>query len=130
MNIRWTFSTACHVVNPDESQGTKLKLTIYRSLDKDFDGYLVQQDNLKRIMMPIHQPYPPYSSKHPEKKRERLIVQEAVMEIIGRLNAVNAAETMPQIRSMISDLWTELKHPELEICQPAAKLLQVRFNKC
>ena len=118
---------APRLVNYDESLGTKLKLTIYRSLDSDFDGYLVHQDNLELIINAIHQSYPPNRSNvgKKDKYRERLLVQEAIMEIIGRLNAVNAAETMPQIRHMINDLWTELKHPELEICQPAARLLQV-----
>ena len=50
------------------------------------------------------------------------------MEIIGRLNAVNAAETMPEIRAMINDLWNELKHPANDICQPAARLLKVKEN--
>ena len=31
---------AARLVNYDNKLGTKLKLTIYRSLDKDFDGYL------------------------------------------------------------------------------------------
>ena len=83
--------------------------------------YKVHQDNLEIILNAIHQPYPESSVKY----RERLLVQEAIMEIIGRLNAVNAAETMPQIRHMINDLWTELKHPDPKICQPGARLLQV-----
>ena len=118
--IKKMLLTARHP-NFDQPQGTKLKYTIYRSLDSDFDGYLIHSSNLELILSSIHQQYPINS----EKNRERLLIQEEVMKIIGRLNAANAAETMPQIRYMITKLWDELQLPELEISKPAARLLQV-----
>ena len=54
----------------------------------------IGSSNLELILSSIHQQYP----VNPEKNRERLLIQEEVMKIIGRLNAANAAETMPQIR--------------------------------
>lgn len=102
-----------------ESQSTQLKLAIYRSLKPEFDAYLIHQHNLERIMNAIHQPYPVKE----ENFTDRLEVQEAVMEIIGRLNAMNAAETMPHIRMMINDLWTQLQMPD----QASARLLEVRL---
>jgi len=72
--------------------GTEFKQTIYQSLDSDFDDYLVHQKNLERILNAIHQPYP----QNKDLYDDRLQVQKSIMKIIGRLNTVNAAETMPQ----------------------------------
>ena len=100
--------------------GTEFKQTIYQSLDSDFDDYLVHQKNLERILNSIHQPYP----QNKDLYDDRLQVQKSIMKIIGRLNTVNAAETMPQIRNMMRELWKEIVNSDPAVCRPAASLLQ------
>ena len=70
-------------------------------------------------MNAIHQPYPPSGNLD-----RRLQVQKSVMTVIGRLSAVDAAETMPQIRNMIVNLWKEIENRDPAVCRPAASLLQ------
>ena len=96
---------------------------MYQSLDSDFDDYLIHKDNLERVLNAIHQPYPPSGNLD-----RRLQVQKSIMTVIGRLSAVNAAETMPQIRNMIVNLWKEIENRDPAVCRPAASLLQVLFE--
>ena len=106
-----------------EEDVTRFKQAVYQSLDSDFDDYLIHKDNLERVLNAIHQPYPPSGNLD-----RRLQVQKSIMTVIGRLSAVNAAETMPQIRNMIVNLWKEIENRDPAVCRPAASLLQVLFE--
>ena len=107
----------------EEEDVTRFKQAVYQSLDSDFDDYLIHKDNLERILNAIHQPYPPSGNLD-----RRLQVQKSIMTVIGRLSAVDAAETMPQIRNLIVSLWKEVENRDPTVCRPAASLLQVLFE--